>query len=238
MVSHLISLVSCGRQVRVRAALHLEQAGSLDRVRQRLARLGVAGIGLVGLACFTPWRTGVVMGRSMMPTLPPHSIFLYDRRYSRSLPLQRGVIIVVRVRGELWVKRVYALGGESFWALRQVDKEGVRLEPIRSSQLRRFRVLVATMRNRMHHNWSVVRVRVPPRQVFLVGDGAWSRDSRDLGPVSTRQILGRVVAWPGTCLPPAPRSERSFPTRRDVARYQQQVLSGADCPARLITQME
>src|SRR5438876_4809596 len=88
-----------------------------DGLRGRLARTGIAGAGMIVAASLLPWRPGIVEGHSMEPTLPPGCLFVYARRTFQTRPLRRGDIIVLQVHGVPWVKRVFATGGESFWAL-------------------------------------------------------------------------------------------------------------------------
>jgi hypothetical protein len=65
----------------------------------------------------------------------------------------------------------------------------------------------------------VTRVRVPPGCVFVVGDGSVSLDSRQLGPFTADEILGRVIELPGQHFGPIPSwVVKSFPERRGFPR--------------------
>jgi hypothetical protein len=68
----------------------------------------------------------------------------------------------------------------------------LRRDPVNAAQQSRFKALAAYQRllgspARMEY------FRVPPGHVFVVGDGAVSEDSRELGTVPVTQIVGRVV---------------------------------------------
>ena len=158
---------------------------STRRPRQGLCvRVGSLVTGsavVVGAAAAMPLRVGIIQGTSMEPTLPSGHAFLYDRTYGRSNPL-RGDVVVLKVGREVWIKRVYAVGGDSFWALREVMESGVRHDPIRPADRTRFVAHTTFCRARYGRDFRVVRVRVPHGKLFLIGDGTFSRDSRQCGP--------------------------------------------------------
>lgn len=182
----------------------------------RLRGLIACGLGVIAVVALTPWRPGLVVGHSMEPTLPHGTFFLYDRLYYRNHPVRPGDVVVVRHRNEVWVKRVYAGAGTTFWTLRRLDDEAIRHDPIRVAAHPDFVQLAAHMRVAYGLDYRVVPMRVPPESVFLVGDGLKSADSRTFGPIDTEEILGRVVALPGQQLGSmpdwielsTPRSER------------------------------
>jgi signal peptidase I len=209
-----------GWRVRAEKARATRNRRGRPEPASRLPLFGMAGVGLISAASLLPWRPGIVEGHSMEPTLSPGRVFLYDRRCSGVASLRRGDIIVLRVQGTPWVKRVYATGGQTFWALRYQGDGEQRLDPIRSSQIGRFRFFARRMRVKYHEGgFSVVQVQVPRGQLFVVGDSGWSWDSRQLGPVSGARLLGRVVACRGADRFPVPEMERSWPTRREAAAY-------------------
>lgn len=208
--------------------LDIPESGGGYRTRgKRAMRVGGAGSCLAAVAWVLPWRPGIVVGESMRPTLPPGRVFLYDRRGSRKEPLRRGEIVLFQERGEVWVKRVYAAGGDSFWALRQRAGDETHVDPISSADLGRFRTLAAHLHHLARRDCDVVRVTVPRGKLFLVGDGIWSRDSRQLGMMSATGLRGRVIACPGSRLAPGPRVERIFPSRRDAVAYSERMFARA-----------
>lgn len=182
----------------------------------RLRALTASGLGVVAIVGLIPWRLGLVVGHSMEPTLSHGALFLYDRFYYHHHPVHPGDVVVVRHRNEVWVKRVYAGAGTTFWSLRRLDDEAIRHDPIRVASHLDFVQLAAHMRAVYGLDYRVVPMRVPAECVFLVGDGLKSADSRTFGPINTGDILGRVVALPGQRLGSmpdwielsTPRSER------------------------------
>jgi signal peptidase I len=133
----------------------------------------------------------------MEPTLPHGTFFLYDQAYYRNHRVRSGDIVVVRHRGEVWIKRIYAAERSDFWTLRYGGYELVRHDPIRATQEGYFARAAARLRAAHGVDYRTVRMRVPPGCVFLVGDGTNSEDSRQFGPVAADEILGRVIALPG-----------------------------------------
>jgi signal peptidase I len=150
------------------------------------------GIAAVMVAALCPWRLGVAVGSSMAPTLVSGQPFVYDRGYYRSHPLKRGDVVVMKVGREIWVKRVYAGPGEQFWAFRERDGRSVRTSPVRPADRARFVQVGRNWQRRSRMRYAVVRVALGPEQVFLIGDGAYSFDSRQWGPV------GSGDRWPPT----------------------------------------
>lgn len=178
--------------------------------RVRLA--GIAGLGclLIGTAYASPWRVGIVMGRSMEPTLRPGSLFFYNTEHPH---LQRGELIVFKRGSQFWIKRVYAVGGESIWTLRENAPEHRYVDLIRPDQLPLFARLVRKSRKR-GREMSLVRIRIPRDHVYLVADGATGIDSRHIGPVPVGEVAGRVTVVPGAESLEMPGwIERSFPPR-------------------------
>ncbi len=184
----------------------------------RVAGLLGSGLSLITAAQLLPWRVGVVWGHSMEPTLPAGAVVLFDPGYCRTHRVRPGDVVILRVVGTPCVKRVYATGGERFWAWAQADAGEVRHSPIRAAQRARFERLAAHDRARFQGDERVVLVRVPPRCLFVMGDGAQSEDSRQFGFVPEDQLLGRVQLPPGRRAAWRPESaELSFPVgRREV----------------------
>ena len=81
----------CTALPQLSAAFARGRAGVLDSISSgRLCGLGGAGLCLIAAALLSPWRPGIVDGRSMEPTLPPGSLFAYDRGYYRTHSVRRG----------------------------------------------------------------------------------------------------------------------------------------------------
>ena len=198
---------------RITTRIRAVQPSACFRSR-RFALLGCIGLGLILGGLCLPWRAGMVMGRSMEPTLPNGSVFLYDHQYYRTHPVQAGDIVVLRKNGATWIKRVYAPEGTRFWALRETVAGSVNRRPIRASQSARFVRTVSHMREEMGADLKVVQLQVPAGFVFVMGDGTLSMDSRQLGSFEADEILGRVVELPGQHFGPIPNwVVMSFPER-------------------------
>lgn len=165
--------------------------GSLS---SRLALLALGGTLLTSLATFSPTRLGVVSGHSMEPTLWSGRPFLYRREKPSEMQFRPGDVVVVRLGGDICVKRIFRVGGDRFWTVRTSpgpDEQGlwpVDTEPAIEKWRERF--------PRFEFN----RYTVPPGTLFVLGDSPWSCDSRQLGPVPVKDVIGRVVA-PTTPLP-------------------------------------
>jgi signal peptidase I len=172
----------------------------------RRFRPGRSGPGFVSLL---PVRAGFVAGSSMVPTLRSGQPFLY-RRISSPGGCRRGEVVVLRLGGQLCVKRIFALGGDSIWSF----NEGVMDEA--APQLLAVGVDPRPWKRRFpsfrFHRW-----RVPSGNVFVVGDGVLSLDSRQLGPVPDEDVLGRVLL-PGCGQHGRDRVAWTMPPRRPPCR--------------------
>lgn len=149
---------------------------------------------LAGLAYLVqPVRVGVTSGESMEPTLHNGQPYLLDTRaYKESAP-QRGEVVVFRQKGDLCIKRVIAVGGDTL-LLQQIQCEGPD-ELVASDELWRIRRMIATPKLKR-----VVRLHsltIPKNCVYVVGDArSISNDSRTYGPIPVSNIVGRVPAPP------------------------------------------
>lgn len=177
---------------------------------QRWQRLLAAGGLLAGLAVVSPVRVGVVSGGSMDPTLHNGQPFLFARQHP---PLRRGDVVLIRLKGETCVKRIFALGGEPirWYSLKQDGMASGRMISAGAS--------LAQWRKR-YPFFKVQESRVPQGQVFVLGDGNSSLDSRQVGPVPEADVIGWLV-FPNThsvaaaneqavrCPPPLPVGRRA-----------------------------
>jgi signal peptidase I len=178
----------------------------------RIARPCLLGGAVLLAASLSPWRFGIAVGSSMDPTLASGQPFLYDRGYYGPHPLLKGDVIVLNIGGETWVKRVYAGPGAQFWAFRERDGRAVRTSPVRPADRERFSTLGRRWKRGSQLTSELVRITLGPNQVFLMGDGAYSFDSREWGPVPADQVLGRVLGA-GVSLAALRGMELTFPTR-------------------------
>jgi len=149
----------------------------------------------------SPCVLGVVLGNSMTPTLHNGQIVAIDRHYYRDHRPRAGDIVVFRHQGTTYIKRVYAGEGETIYLLAEGPLgERTLVQPIRRGH--EVSVRQAAARTRC---LSVRRIRVPAGSFYALGDALNnSIDSRDLGPIDTSTIIGRV-AYPSRL--PAPDLE-------------------------------
>lgn len=144
----------------------------MNRKKRRLIMSGFTVFLLLMLAlavgAFFTFKTIVVQGESMEPTFVEGEKVLVSKAYWLVGGVERNDIVVVRDQetGDMLIKRVYALGGESVDVLNAPE------------------------------NWSIRQgeFTVPKGQVYLLGDnyGA-SQDSRHFGPIDAERIVGKVV---------------------------------------------
>lgn len=207
MVTHLVSSV--------RTAIRVS----------RFAQNAIAGgLCLILAAQACPLRAGIVRGHSMAPTLAPGSLFLYDQIYYQRHPVCAGVVVLIRQGGGVWVKRVFAVEGQSIWTLRERMSDGrLRRDLIDPGQVERFSQYAAHRRSRHRMDLQVARLRLPAGLLFLVGDGWWSEDSRTVGPLAAADVIGRVIQLPGQNLGSTPSH---------IVRSFQRAVSGAQGAAR------
>jgi signal peptidase I len=172
---------------------------------------GVVLSTLLGLWGLSPYQVGVVEGHSMDPTLRSGQWVAIDRGYYRTHQPQPGEIVVFRHAGITYVKRVYAVEGQTIFLLADAaGRPGARtfIEPVRPAQVERVRAAV-----RRRSTFCVRPLRIPPGSFFALGDAlSNSIDSRDLGPIAEDELIGRVETLWGT--PPAPELEIALPPVR------------------------
>jgi signal peptidase I len=124
------------------------------------------------------------MGSSMQPALNSGQVVMLDRDYYGSHLLQRGDVVVFRWNDETYVKRVYALAGETVILACVEDSSW----PIAPDEFARYGESFKKIPG-FH-----VRTRtVPPGHFYSLGDNLnASLDSRELGAIPLDAVLGRV----------------------------------------------
>ncbi len=128
----------------------------------------------------------VVVGKSMEPTLKSGRVIWVDKTYYLTNRPKRGEVVVFRHNGETYIKRVYRAPGETFYYF---SNGGEWLAPVRESRINDIRA----MTSRMPMKYGLDKMRVPDDSVFVMGDNAaMSEDSRELGPIPLKEIIGRA----------------------------------------------
>ena len=159
------------------------------RHRRRLTLL-VLVLGSVLVLWVGPIRPGIVLGESMSPTFHSGQVFPMSR-LEGTKAVGLGDVVVVNVDGQCYLKRVFAVGGQTIWGLDSADVEGAPDIMLSPDDLDRIRE-VARERPGVGR---VVHMRVPPRHIYVLGDADRnSYDSRHFGPVPVEVIRGRVLA--------------------------------------------
>jgi len=177
-----------------RTAARPRATGDQHPGRARLVRaLRAAGtLVLVLLVVQLPVRMFVaeplaVRSESMAPTFEVGDRVLSWKAGADGHAWSRGDIVAFHHRGQVWVKRIVALGGDTV-SLRdgRLFVDGNRVDESYADPRRIDSVYFGP-------------VRVPAGTVFVLGDNRGdSVDSRRFGPVRVGQIEGQVVAtfWP------------------------------------------
>ncbi len=144
---------------------------------------------VLSLLWAVPLRPGVVLGESMSPAFRSGQVFLMTR-LGRRKRVSRGDVVIFALHGEVYLKRVYALGGDTVWGVESREVEGKPALVISPSDVNAVRRVV----RRSTGLGRVIEVQVPAGRVFVLGDAVTkSCDSRHFGPVPVEAIRGRVV---------------------------------------------
>lgn len=133
------------------------------------------------------YQPTVVVGESMSPTLKNGRLIWVDRTYYKTHKPQCGEVIVFKDdAGVTYVKRVYRGPGET---LHYIASGANFLLPVREP-------FAETMKVRYDSGLGTLRIkkmRVDDDCVFVLGDNfSVSVDSRQIGPVPIRSIIGRA----------------------------------------------
>lgn len=158
------------------------------------SKLRVAlGLGLALSVCALamPIRFGVVVGNSMSPSLRNGNIYLFNRG-KEAETLHSGDVVIFRRDGVNYIKRVVALGGDQIYVT-TIPSSG-RDELVMDWQLNGMRKAFS---HPERFRVKVVARTVPPGYCYVVGDHiSASVDSRELGPIPTDLILGKLIGAP------------------------------------------
>ncbi len=135
-----------------------------------------------------PFRLGIVLGESMSPDFHTGQVFMTTRVDNRST-LHHGDVVMLTVNGQLFLKRVYALGGETIWALQSSNSHGFD-RVVTAPEIASVQQLVGRYRGLGR----LVEFTVPEGHVYVLGDAAEnSYDSRQFGAVPMESVRARVV---------------------------------------------
>jgi len=149
---------------------------------------------LLGMCFFValvaaPIRPGVVVGESMAPEFHSGQVFLSSKVTSPE-SLSPGDVVLLSVDGHTYIKRIYAVAGQTVWGLRSPGlREGFdRVIP--PSDVPPLRSVVT----RHPGVGEVAQLRVPEGHVYVLGDSTNnSYDSRHFGPVPQESVRACVV---------------------------------------------
>jgi signal peptidase I len=169
-----------------------------ENTGRRVRRLLVGALGLTAACWLLPIRIGVVSGHSMDPTLRTGQVLAVDRGYYRGGSPMVGDVVLFRGESGVYVKRVYAVAGQTVSLLEQGEGEDVERLPVARTAERRIAARLTGV-----HSTRLCRVPVPEGTFFALGDAVHnSEDSRDFGPVPVEKIIGRVLPIGATLAAP------------------------------------
>lgn len=147
--------------------------------------IAVTAVALMG----SRFRPVVIWGESMRPAFKSGQVALMDKRSSDLSHLKRGDIIVFHHGREIFIKRVFALQGET---IRMLNFSNGATGMIGDDAFPADRILrlARTHPGQVH----ISPLRIPQGKVFVVGDNrTYSVDSREFGPIPVTAIVGKVV---------------------------------------------
>lgn len=141
------------------------------------------------------YQPTVVVGESMSPTLKSGRLIWVDRTYYKTHKPQCGEVIVFKDdAGETYVKRVYRGPGET---LHYIASGANFLLPVREPFVEGLKVRYDSSRGTLR----IKQMRVDDDSVFVLGDNFnVSIDSRQIGPVPIKAIIGRAHLTPNPTL--------------------------------------
>ena len=138
---------------------------------------------LIFISLFFSFKMFLVSGNSMEPSLEDgNKILIFKTAYFFS-EIERGDIVLANVENKTIVKRIVALPGE------KVEIKGGKIKidekELYESYLKEI------------HTYGDQRVFLDENQYYILGDNRepnQSVDSRILGPITKKSILGKVIA--------------------------------------------
>lgn len=140
----------------------------------------------------------VVEGKSMEATLLDRERVIVNKAiYYTSTPQRDDIVIIHPVDGENWIKRVVAIAGDTVQA--KDDQLYINGQPVPEAYLVPKKLTTAAAGITLTESFGPLTV--PPDSVFVLGDNRNnSTDSRVIGPVNLKQVVGRAEAiyWPLT----------------------------------------
>jgi signal peptidase I len=163
----------------------IDGASRIERIRTVVF---VAMCVLIGVLA-TPVRPGVVLGESMAPAFHSGQVFLTSR-VPNPEGLRKGDVVLVAVDDQVFLKRVFALGGDRVWLLESAADEQEAPQVVLTPDLPRSRPWAPWYGEAVQLH----RLTIPEKHVYVLGDSlANSYDSRHFGPVPWEAVRGRVV---------------------------------------------
>lgn len=144
-------------------------------MRKQTYKNWIAAIACLACVVFAVcFKIVVVDGQSMEPTLRSHQLVIAAKNYNK---IAIGDIVVFHQNGETYIKRVYATSGDAV-------------------HLKQSKVFIndAVMNSYTCDSSIDKEYLLGEEQLFVLGDNAdASIDSRDFGPISVNDIIGKVV---------------------------------------------
>ena len=129
-----------------------------------------------------PFRIGMAVGESMLPTLKPYQMFLINKSIGKYVPNHNDVIVFMH-DDEMLVKRVWAVEGENVWLLKSEEVKSY----VPNMEVGKWVKLL----KRYPQLGQLMKMKVPAGKVFVMGDNiSASCDSRDFGPIDVKSIMG------------------------------------------------
>ena len=151
---------------------------STPRVRQKvLYRTMLIALLCYGFFQWVLWPVKVV-GDSMLPTYRDGTRHFINKLAYWSKPPQRGEVVALRANGDVLIKRIIGLPGETISLTNgYVFVDGV---PLDEPYTRAF----------VPSDWPVRTARLGPYAYYVMGD---NRATSVLGEISAKHIVGKVV---------------------------------------------
>jgi signal peptidase I len=160
----------------------------MKQARHRWILLAALATAIYGLGNL--YQPTVVVGQSMSPALKNGRVIWVDRTYYKNHRPRCGEVVVFKLDGETYVKRVYRGPDEMVY---YISDGSEWVSPVRDSRLSEVRKRYASVLSQ----FSIRELRVPSDSVFVIGDNyEVSEDSRQLGPIPIANLIGRARLKP------------------------------------------